>query len=48
MVAAALRSDEVKGSVRTITGVPASLAAFVGYAPRGPVARPVHVTGRAG
>ncbi|MGX1851942.1 phage tail sheath subtilisin-like domain-containing protein [Streptomyces sp. NBC_01456] len=36
--------DEVKGSVRTITGVPTSVAAFVGYAPRGPVDRPVHVT----
>ncbi|MFE6690650.1 phage tail sheath family protein [Streptomyces sp. NPDC057743] len=36
--------DEVKGSVRTITGVPTSVAAFVGYAPRGPVDRPVHIT----
>ncbi|MEV5484449.1 MULTISPECIES: phage tail sheath family protein [Streptomyces] len=36
--------DEVKSSVRTITGVPTSVAAFVGYAPRGPVDRPVHVT----
>ncbi|MEU4039643.1 phage tail sheath family protein [Streptomyces collinus] len=36
--------DEVKGSVRTITGVPTSVAAFVGYAPRGPVDRPVHLT----
>ncbi|WP_405682542.1 phage tail sheath family protein [Streptomyces sp. NBC_00057] len=37
--------DEVKSSVRTITGVPTSVAAFVGYAPRGPVDRPVHLTG---
>ncbi|MFH8617348.1 phage tail sheath family protein [Streptomyces sp. NPDC017979] len=37
--------DEVKSSVRTITGVPTSVAAFVGYAPRGPVDRPVHITG---
>ncbi|MFI2189515.1 phage tail sheath family protein [Streptomyces sioyaensis] len=36
--------DEVKSSVRTITGVPTSVAAFVGYAPRGPVDRPVHLT----
>ncbi|MGW2723417.1 phage tail sheath family protein [Streptomyces sp. NPDC001492] len=36
--------DEVKSSVRTITGVPTSVAAFVGYAPRGPVDRPVHIT----
>ncbi|MDL2076106.1 phage tail sheath subtilisin-like domain-containing protein [Streptomyces sp. GXMU-J15] len=37
--------DEVKSSVRTITGVPTSVAAFVGYAPRGPVDRPLHITG---
>ncbi|MFJ3093341.1 phage tail sheath family protein [Streptomyces hydrogenans] len=37
--------DEVKSSVRTITGVPTSVAAFVGHAPRGPVDRPVHLTG---
>jgi uncharacterized protein len=37
--------DEVKSSVKTITGVPTAVAAFVGYAPRGPVDRPVHITG---
>ncbi|MFB7276257.1 phage tail sheath family protein [Streptomyces hydrogenans] len=37
--------DEVKSSVRTITGVATSVAAFVGHAPRGPVDRPVHITG---
>ncbi|WP_432139845.1 phage tail sheath C-terminal domain-containing protein [Streptomyces sp. bgisy154] len=37
--------DEVRSSVRTITGVPTSVAAFVGYAPRGPADRPVHLTG---
>ncbi|MEU8489367.1 phage tail sheath C-terminal domain-containing protein [Streptomyces sp. NPDC048641] len=37
--------DEVKSAVRTITGVPTAVAAFVGYAPRGPVDRPVHITG---
>ncbi|WP_329214393.1 phage tail sheath subtilisin-like domain-containing protein [Streptomyces sp. NBC_01485] len=37
--------DEVKSSVRTITGVATSVAAFVGYAPRGPADRPVHITG---
>jgi uncharacterized protein len=36
--------DEVKSAVRTITGVPTAVAAFVGYAPRGPVDRPVHIT----
>ncbi|NJP82941.1 phage tail sheath family protein, partial [Streptomyces sp. AA8] len=36
--------DEVKSSVRTITGVPTSIAAFVGWAPRGPVDGPVHIT----
>ncbi|MFI2372839.1 phage tail sheath family protein [Streptomyces sp. NPDC018833] len=37
--------NEVKSSVRTITGVPTSVAAFIGYAPRGPVDTPVHITG---
>ncbi|MFD0555196.1 hypothetical protein ACFQ0X_42995 [Streptomyces rectiviolaceus] len=37
--------DEVKSAVKTITGVPTSVAAFVGHAPRGPVDRPVHITG---
>ncbi|MGW1271230.1 phage tail sheath family protein [Streptomyces sp. NPDC002491] len=37
--------DEVKSAVRTITGVATSVAAFVGYAPRGPADRPVHITG---
>ncbi|MFI1255310.1 phage tail sheath family protein [Streptomyces netropsis] len=36
--------DEVKSSVRTITGVPTSIAAFVGWAPRGPADGPVHIT----
>ncbi|GGY07262.1 phage tail sheath family protein [Streptomyces hiroshimensis] len=36
--------DEVKSSVRTITGVPTSIAAFVGWAPRGPADEPVHIT----
>ncbi|MEU1819787.1 phage tail sheath C-terminal domain-containing protein [Streptomyces roseifaciens] len=36
--------DEVTSSVRTITGVPTSIAAFVGWAPRGPVDGPVHIT----
>ncbi len=36
--------DEVKSTVRTITGVPTAVTAFVGYAPRGPVDRPVHMT----
>ncbi|MET7573995.1 phage tail sheath C-terminal domain-containing protein [Streptomyces sp. NPDC005492] len=36
--------EEVKSAVRTITGVPTAVAAFVGYAPRGPVDRPVHIT----
>ncbi|WP_327417810.1 phage tail sheath family protein [Streptomyces sp. NBC_01233] len=36
---------EVKSRVRTITGVPTSVAAFVGLAPRGPSGRPVHITG---
>ncbi|WP_128429721.1 phage tail sheath family protein [Streptomyces cyaneus] len=37
--------DEVKSSVKTITGVPTAVAAFVGHAPRGPADRPVHITG---
>ncbi|MFE9834196.1 phage tail sheath family protein [Streptomyces sp. NPDC005551] len=37
--------DEVKSAVKTITGVPTAVAAFVGHAPRGPVDRPVHITG---
>ncbi|MEH0542556.1 phage tail sheath subtilisin-like domain-containing protein [Streptomyces sp. B21-105] len=37
--------DEVKSAVRTITGVATSVAAFVGYAPRGPADQPVHITG---
>ncbi|MFE1872786.1 phage tail sheath C-terminal domain-containing protein [Streptomyces sp. NPDC059496] len=36
--------DEVKSAVRTITGVPTSVAAFVGAAVRGPTDRPVHIT----
>ncbi|GAA0316945.1 phage tail sheath subtilisin-like domain-containing protein [Streptomyces polychromogenes] len=36
--------DEVKSAVRTITGVPTSVAAFVGTALRGPTDRPVHLT----
>ncbi|WP_424887349.1 phage tail sheath family protein [Streptomyces sp. XH2] len=36
--------QEVKSSVRTITGVPTSIAAFVGGAPRGPVDEPVRIT----
>ncbi|MGW2253962.1 phage tail sheath subtilisin-like domain-containing protein [Kitasatospora sp. NPDC001660] len=36
--------EEVPSSVRTITGVPTSIAAFVGYAPRGRVDDPVHIT----
>ncbi|MEV3993819.1 phage tail sheath C-terminal domain-containing protein [Streptomyces sp. NPDC049837] len=36
--------NEVKSRVRTITGVPTSIAAFVGAAPRGPADRPVHIT----
>ncbi|MFJ9742311.1 phage tail sheath family protein [Streptomyces sp. NPDC101166] len=39
---------EVKSRVRTVTGVPTSVAAFVGPAPRGPVDTPVHITGWAG
>ncbi|HEV2781358.1 MAG TPA: phage tail sheath C-terminal domain-containing protein [Actinophytocola sp.] len=36
--------DELPSAVRTITGVPTSVAAFVGRAPRGAVDRPVHIT----
>jgi len=36
--------DELPSAVRTITGVPTSIAAFVGTAPRGAVDRPVHIT----
>lgn len=35
---------EVPSMVRTITGVPTSIAAFAGWAPRGPDDRPVHIT----
>jgi phage tail sheath protein FI len=36
--------DEVASAVHTITGVPTSVAAFVGSAPRGPTDAPVHIT----
>jgi phage tail sheath protein FI len=36
--------DEIKSAVHTITGVPTSVAAFVGSAPRGPTDRPIHIT----
>jgi phage tail sheath protein FI len=36
--------EELPSAVRTITGVPTSVAAFVGTAPRGAVDRPVHIT----
>jgi uncharacterized protein len=36
--------DELPSAVRTITGVPTSIAAFVGWAPRGPDDRAVHIT----
>jgi len=36
--------DEIPSQVRTIVGVPTSIAAFVGIAPRGPINEPVHVT----
>jgi hypothetical protein len=36
--------DEIPSQVRTIVGVPTSIAAFVGVAPRGPVNTPVHLT----
>jgi phage tail sheath protein FI len=35
--------DELTSSVHTITGVPTSVAAFVGAAPRGPIDAPVHI-----
>jgi phage tail sheath protein FI len=35
---------EERSSVHTISGVPTSVAAFVGAAPRGPINSPVHVT----
>jgi phage tail sheath protein FI len=35
--------DELPSAVRTITGVPTSIAAFIGWAPRGPET-PVHIT----
>ena len=38
--------DELPGGVRTITGVPASIAAFVGTAPRSPADAPMHVATR--
>ena len=36
--------DEIPSQVRTIVGVPTSIAAFVGVAPRGPINEPVHIT----
>ena len=36
--------DELTSSVHTITGVPTSIAAFVGAASRGPTAAPVHIS----
>ncbi|MFG2295997.1 phage tail sheath family protein [Streptomyces sp. NPDC048603] len=36
--------DEVRSAVHTITGVPTSVAAFVGAALRGPTDAPVHIT----
>ncbi|MCU1682730.1 MAG: phage tail protein [Amycolatopsis sp.] len=36
--------EELPSAVRTIIGVPTSIAAFVGTAPRGAVDRPVHIT----
>lgn len=36
--------DELPSAVRTITGVPTSIAAFAGWAPRGPADRPKHIT----
>jgi phage tail sheath protein FI len=36
--------DELPSAVRTIVGVPTSIAAFVGTAPRGSVTDPVHIT----
>ncbi|MFE0022450.1 phage tail sheath family protein [Amycolatopsis sp. NPDC059021] len=37
--------DELPSAVRTIIGVPTSVAAFIGTAPRGATDRPVHITG---
>ncbi len=36
--------DELTSSVHTITGVPTSIAAFVGAASRGPTTAPVHIS----
>lgn len=36
--------DELTSSVHTITGVPTSIAAFVGAASRGPASGPVHIS----
>ncbi|MGW9024475.1 phage tail sheath family protein [Streptomyces sp. NPDC055722] len=36
--------DELPSAVRTVVGVPTSIAAFVGTAPRGSVTDPVHIT----
>jgi len=36
--------DELPSAVRTIIGVPTSIAAFVGTAPRGATDQPVHIT----
>lgn len=36
--------DELTSSVHTITGVPTSIAAFVGAASRGPTSAPVHIS----
>ncbi|MCP3804204.1 hypothetical protein NLX83_33520 [Allokutzneria sp. A3M-2-11 16] len=36
--------QELQSTVRTITGVPTSVAAFVGPALRGPIDKPVHIT----
>ncbi|SDM15802.1 phage tail sheath family protein [Allokutzneria albata] len=36
--------QELPSTVRTITGVPTSVAAFVGPALRGPIDKPVHIT----
>ena len=36
--------DELPSAVRTIMGVPTSIAAFIGPARRGPVDEPRHIT----
>lgn len=36
--------DEISRGVHTITGVPTSIAAFVGSTSRGPTDGPVHIT----